>query len=88
MVLDIIKKQGGQIRTCHAHIGLFIPARKLKVKLTQEELWPQQCSNYFCFSQVIPLSKEAPLAKLMKSVPSVEVKVTLRLDAVLVCGEM
>lgn len=40
-----------------------------------------------CVRQVIPLWNEAPLAKLMKLVPSAEVKVTLRLDTVWVGGE-
>lgn len=35
----------------------------------------------------IPLLNEAPLAKLMKLVPSAEVKVTLRFDIVRICGE-
>ncbi len=76
------------VRTCHALIGPFIPAKKLKVKLTQDEEWPEQTFNYFHFSKVVPLSKEAPLAKLMKLVPSFEVRVTLRLDTVLMCGKM
>lgn len=38
------------------------------------------------FSRVLPSLKEAPLAKLMKSVPSTEVKVTLRLDTGFMCG--
>lgn len=35
----------------------------------------------------IPFLNEAPLAKLTKSVPPAEVKVTLRLDIVRICGE-
>lgn len=31
----------------HAHVSLFILARKLKVKLTQDEVWPQDSSDYF-----------------------------------------
>lgn len=37
---------------------------------------------------LLPLLKEAPLAKLMKSVPCCEVRVTLRLDTGLKCGKM
>lgn len=38
------------------------------------------------FSRAVPLSKEAPLAKLTKLVPSFDVRVTLRLDAGFTCS--
>lgn len=48
---------------------------------------PAQILDCFYFDEVVPLSKEAPLAKLMKSVPPFEVSVTLRLDTGLACGK-
>lgn len=73
-------------------IGLFLATFQLKHKhwclsWNKDGLLAALILDSFYFYEVVPLSKEAPLAKLMKFVPPFEVSVTLRLDTVLACGK-